>query len=376
MLAVTVNQLWDLRARGLTTAEIGAVIGWSPTAVKQHVREYGGVRPRRSDGRALRFEEREEILAGRAAGLSMREIGRRLGRAASTISRELARNTNEWGKYRATTAQARAFERARRPKPSKLVTNTRLREHVATELGLRRSPEQIVGRLHVLFPEDAEMRVSAETIYQAIYLQARGGLKHELTTAVRTGRTLRKPARAAQERRGRIPGMVMIQDRPAEADDRTVPGHWEGDLIIGKNGRSAIGTVIERHSNYLMLIHIPAGTNRVEAVRDGLIDKLGSLPDALRRSITWDQGSEMHKHHETAVGADIDVFFCDPHSPWQRASNENTNGLLRQYFPKGTDLTIHTPDDLAYVEWEMNTRPRKRLHFATPAEIIEPYLLH
>lgn len=378
MLGASVHELWDLREQGLTAEEIAARTRWSVTGVRRHFRMHGGVRPRwgrNLAGRALSFEERQLIMVLKAEKLPIREIAARLGRSASTISRELARNTTEYGKYRATTAQARAFDRARRPKPVKLVVNARLRAEVQAQLALKRSPEQITGRLRREFPNDPEMQVSHETIYQAIYLLARGGLKRELEAVLRTGRTLRKPARQPAERRGRIPGMVLIADRPAEAADRTIPGHWEGDLIVGKDGASAIGTIVERRSGYLLLLHLPAGVNRVDAVTDALTTRLRDLPDLLRRTLTWDQGIELHRHRQIQIDANIDIYFCDPRSPWQRPTNENTNGLLRQYFPKGTDLSVFSPEDLAYVEWEMNDRPRKRLDFAKPSEIIETILL-
>jgi transposase, IS30 family len=378
MLGASVHELWDLRERGLTAEEIAARTRWSVTAVRQHFRKHGGVRPRwgrNLSGRALSFEERQLIMVLKAEKLPIRRIAARLGRAPSTISRELKRNTTEYGKYRATTAQARAFDRGRRPKPAKLVVNSRLRAEVQAQLALKRSPEQIAGRLRREFPNDPEMQVSHETIYQAIYLLARGGLKRELEAVLRTGRTLRKPDRRPTERRGRIPGMVLIADRPPEAADRALPGHWEGDLIVGKDGASAIGTVVERRSGYLLLLHLPAGVNRVDAVTQALTARLRDLPDLLRRTLTWDQGIELHRHRQIQIDADIEIYFCDPRSPWQRPTNENTNGLLRQYFPKGTDLSVFSPEDLAYVEWEMNDRPRKRLDFAKPSEIIETILL-
>lgn len=324
---------------------------------------------------ALSFEERIEIQALLRKGAGVRQIAHELGRSPSTVSRELARNSNTRGNYHATAAQAASYQRARRPKPSKLARNTELRAFVQAQLSLKRSPEQVAGRLRREFPDRPEMRVSHETIYQAIYLLARGGLKRELEVRLRTGRTLRKPRRMAAERRGRILDMINIVERPAEADDRSVPGHWEGDLIVGKDGKSAIGTVVERHSNYLLLVWMDPTKSRVEALTDGLIAKMHALPDVLRRSVTWDQGIEMREHQKIAIDADIEVYFCDPHSPWQRPTNENTNGLLRQYFPKGTDLSVFSQEDLDYVEWEMNDRPRKRLEFAKPAEVIEQILL-
>ncbi|WP_354502289.1 IS30 family transposase [Mycetocola sp. 2940] len=377
MLGDVVERLWDLRQQGLTTEQIGVDIGWEATAVRRHIHQHGGVRPRWGralKGRSLTLEERIEIQALHRAKVGIRPIARQLGRSPSTITRELQRHRLA-GRYRATTAQARAFQNARRPKPSKLATNPELRGFVQNELQLKRSPEQIAGRLRREFPDRPEMRVSPETIYQSVYLLARGGLKRELEKKLRTGRVIRRYQRRDDERRGRIQDMVLIADRPAEATDRAVPGHWEGDLIIGKDGHSAIGTVVERHSGYLLLIYLDPDKNRVDAVRDGLITKLKDLPDKIRRTLTWDQGTEMHKHKEVSVAADIDIYFCDPHSPWQRPTNENTNGLLRQYFPKGTDLSVFSQEDLDYVEWEMNDRPRKRLEFAKPAEVIEQVLL-
>ena len=374
MLPEPVNALWDARASGVVVERIGARIGWSVTAVRNHVRAHGGVRPRvTAPTRSLSFEERIEIQALRRGGAGVRAIARELGRSPSTISRELARKSG--GRYVATWAQAHAWDNARRPRPSKLATNPRLRALVQDWLDQNYSPEQISGRLKREFPTDPEMHVSHETIYQAIYLISRGDLQREVKTRLRTGRAIRRPARKGDERRGRIAGMTMIADRPAEADDRRVPGHWEGDLIVGKDGKSAIGTVVERHSGYLLLVWLDPSPPRIEALTQGLTAKLTSLPDVLRNTLTWDQGREMAQHARIAIDADIDIYFCDPHSPWQRPSNENTNGLLRQYFPKGTDLSIYSPADLDYVQWEMNDRPRKRLQFAKPNEVIEEVLL-
>lgn len=375
MLPEPVNALWDARASGLRPEHVAARIGWSTTAVRVHIRDHAGVRPRATvPKRSLSFEERIEIQALRRAGMGVRAIARELGRSPSTISRELVGKSNS-RRYVATRAQAITWERARRPRPSKLATNPRLRTVVQDWLKLNYSPEQIAGRLAREFPDDPEMQVSHETIYQAIYLISRGGLQREVKTRLRTGRAMRRPTRKSGERRGRIPGMTMIADRPDEADDRSIPGHWEGDLIVGKDSKSAIGTVVERHSGYLLLIWLDPDLNRVDALAKGLTAKLAALPDALRHTLTWDQGKEMNQHAKIAIDADIDIYFCDPHAPWQRPSNENTNGLLRQYFPKGTDLSIHSPADLDYVQWEMNDRPRKRLQFAKPNEIIEQVLL-
>jgi IS30 family transposase len=305
----------------------------------------------------------------------MRKIAARLGRSPSTISRELARNAGCSGQaYRATTAHALAYQRAGRPKPSKLATNLVLRRKVEEDLQLRYSPEQIVGRLRREFPDDPEMRVSTETIYQSLYIQSRGALRRDLTKCLRTGRALRRPCRQAGQRKNRIPDMINISQRPAEADDRAVPGHWEGDLIIGKNNATAIGTLVERTTGYAMLVHLPDGY-KAEHVRDALAAKIQTIPEILRASLTWDQGPEMGHWKEVSVAADIDIFFCDPHAPWQRGTSENTNGLLRQYFPKGTDLSIHSATDLDWVATELNDRPRKRLGFAKPIEEIGPLLL-
>jgi IS30 family transposase len=236
------------------------------------------------------------------------------------------------------------------------------------------SPEQIAGRLKVDFPDQPEMQVSTETIYQSLYVQSRGALKQELTRCLRNGRAVRRPSRKVGQRKNRIPNMINIAERPAEADDRAVPGHWEGDLIIGRKNLSAIGTLVERTTNYTMLLHLPDGYTP-ELVRDALAAKIKTLPEVLRASLTWDQGPEMGKWKQVSVDADIDIFFCDPHAPWQRATNENTNGLLRQYFPKSSDLSAHSADDLDWVAAELNDRPRKRLGFKKPIEQIGPLLL-
>jgi IS30 family transposase len=337
----------------------------------------GGVRPRRGrnlKGRCLTLAEREEIALGRARGDSIRAIAAIIGRSPSTVSRELRRNADGLGRYRATSAHALAYHRASRPKPAKLLTNLRLRSMVEADLAKKYSPEQIAGRLRVDFPDQPEMQVSTETIYQSLYVQSRGALKRDLTRYLRTGRAVRRPSRKVGQRKNRIPNMINIAERPAEADDRAVPGHWEGDLIIGRKNLSAIGTLVERTTNYTMLLHLPDGYTP-ELVRDALSAKIKTLPDVLRASLTWDQGPEMGKWKQVSVDADIDIFFCDPHAPWQRATNENTNGLLRQYFPKSSDLSAHSADDLDWVAAELNDRPRKRLGFKKPIEQIGPLLL-
>jgi IS30 family transposase len=377
MVPEVVQVFWAAMARGEFVTAAAAEAGTYREMGTRWLAASGGVRPRRGrglKGRCLTFSEREEIALARAGGESMRSIARRLGRSPSTVSRELARNADRAGGYRATTAHARAYVRASRPKPAKLAVNGRLRRQVEEDLRRRYSPEQIVGRLRRQFPDDLEMRVSAETIYQSLYVQSRGALRRDLTRCLRTGRALRRPRRRPNQRRNQIPDMINIAERPAEADDRAVPGHWEGDLILGKNNLSAIGTLVERTTGYTMLVHLPDGY-KAEQVRDALTEKIKTIPEILRASLTWDQGIEMRDWQQVSVAADIDVYFCDPHSPWQRATNENTNGLLRQYFPKGTDLTVHSATDLDWVATELNDRPRKRLGFAKPIEEIGPLLL-
>ncbi len=323
----------------------------------------------------LSFAEREEIACQRAAGEGVRAIARRLGRDPSTVSRELRRMSSgaRLKPYRASVAQADADVKARRPKPAKLATDLVLRREVQARLEHNHSPEQIARRLREDFPDDEEMRVSPETIYRSIYVQGRGGLRRELAKHLRTGRTQRKPRRRNGERRGRIPGMVNISERPAEVADRAVPGHWEGDLIIGANGISAIGTLVERATGFTMLLHLP-GDHGAFAVQEAIVAKMAELPEILRQTLTWDQGHEMANHAQIAAAIDLDIYFCDPHSPWQRGTNENTNGLLRQYFPKGTDLSVHGLGYLDFVAAELNNRPRKRLNWRTPAEALDQLL--
>lgn len=371
------HRVWELRRQGLSPEGIAHQVPWSRTRIRAHFAACGGVPPRwgkPSTARFLSLGEREEIALLHGQGVRVREIGRVIGRSASTVSRELTRNAGISG-YLPVAAHRLAGQRARRPKPAKLAVNLRLRAEVQARLKIHCSPEQIAGRLAIDFPDDAEMRVSHETIYQSLYLLSRGGLKRDLEAQLRTGRTMRKPRRKSDQRRGQIQDMTLIADRPPEALDRAVPGHWEGDLIAGKANRSFIGTVVERRSGYLMLVRVAGDKDRVDAVRDGLIDKLTTLPSTLRRTLTWDQGKEMHKHAEVAISTDINIYFCDPHSPWQRPTNENTNGLLRQYFPKGTDLSGYSQDYLDAVALEMNNRPRKRLAFHTPNETIGDILL-
>ncbi|MFF4419163.1 IS30 family transposase [Streptosporangium sp. NPDC001559] len=323
----------------------------------------------RGASRYLGEDERVHIADRLRERASIREIARELGRAPSTISREIRRNRHPTnGQYRPHAAHVRAQARRPRPKTSKIGHGPELRAYIQEHLHKRWSPEQIAQGLRRTFPERAEMHVCHETIYQALYLQGRGELRRELTRALRTGRALRKPRRLAQQRQPRfVAPMIMISERPAEVEDRAVPGHWEGDLIIGKNQASAIGTLVERATRYVMLVHLPIDRS-AERTRDALVETMATLPAHLKRSLTWDQGSEMADHHMFSIAADMPVYFCDPASPWQRGSNENTNGLLRQYFPKGTDLSVHTRDRLDAVAAELNARPRKTLDWETPAE--------
>jgi IS30 family transposase len=318
-VAEAVQPFWAALQAGEFIADAAVRAGTYRKQGTRWVAACGGVRPRRGrtlKGRCLSFAEREEIALARARGETMRAIARRLGRSPSTISRELRRNADRRG-YRATTAHALAYERAGRPKPAKLATNLALRQVVQDDLQRRFSPEQIAGRLRRRFPEDPEMWVSTETIYQSLYVQSRGALRRELTRYLRTGRALRKPGRQVGQRKNRIPDMINIVQRPPEADDRAVPGHWEGDLLIGKRNATAIGTLVERSSGYAMLVALPDGY-KPEHVAPALTRKVQTLPEALRRSLTWDQGPEMRDWKQVHIDAGIDVYFCDPHAPWQR----------------------------------------------------------
>jgi IS30 family transposase len=327
------------------------------------------------DPRYLSLQEREMIRDLSSSGSGVRNIATVMARSPSTISRELRRNLSQRGTYEPYAAHRVAAGRRPRPKPSKLVAPSPLREFVEDKLGEDWSPEQISHALIKDYPTDQEMRVSPETIYQGLYLQARGGLKRELQTALRTGRTRRKPHRTGQERRPRfIDPMLTIAERPPEIEDRAVPGHWEGDLITGKLNQTAIATLVERQTRYVMLVHLPGG-HTAEEVRDGLVATMSTLPAHLRGSLTWDQGSEMANHKSFTIATDMDVYFCDPASPWQRGSNENTNGLLRQYFPKGSDLSHFSPADLEHVAQKLNGRPRKTLDWDNPAERFRDLLL-
>jgi len=427
------RRFWAAIAAG-KASEVAAVGAGVPPAVgTRWFRKAGGMAPamfglsaKPLSGRYLSFMEREEIGLLRAQGQTIQEVARRIGRAASTISRELRRNaaTRSGGlEYRATTAQWHAERAARRPKQAKLALNAALQAYVEERLagavvapsgapvpgpavswngrrhGPRQdrrwasawSPEQIARRLPIDFPEDDTMRISHEAIYQALFVQGRGALRRELSACLRTGRALRMP-QARTRGRGKtfISPEIMISQRPVEAADRAVPGHWEGDLILGL-GSSAIGTLVERTTRFTLLLHLPrmmghghearvkngpalAG-HGAEAVRDAITRTIIILPEQLRRSLTWDQGAELAQHARLKIDAGVQVYFCDPHSPWQRGTNENTNGLLRQYFPKGTDLSIHSAEEVAAVAAALNSRPRRTLDWKTPAEALDQLLL-
>jgi IS30 family transposase len=324
--------------------------------------------------RYLSLVEREELRDLHRGGMSVRAIAAAMNRSPSTISRELRRNTISARGYMPHTAHRASVERRCRPRSPKLVGHAELRDYVEAKLKKRWSPQQISNRLRKDFPDSPEMRVSTETIYQAIYVHARGHLKRDLARQLRRGRLARKPHRDPNSRRPRfVDPMTPIAKRPAHVEDRSVPGHWEGDLIIGAEGGSAIVTLVERASRMLLLGHVGKERN-ADAVRDSLIEATAALPEVLRGTLTWDQGSEMAEHRSFSMAADMDVYFCDPASPWQRGTNENTNGLLRQYFPKGTDLSKHDLDDLKRVAIELNDRPRKALDWDTPAERLSALL--
>ena len=377
MVTDVVQTFWAAMQRGEFITDAAAEAGTYRKKGARWLAAKGGVRPRRGrdlQGRYLSFGEREEVALGRAGGESVRSIAARLGRSPSTVSRELRRNVDGERCYRATTAHALAYGRASRPKPAKLATNLVLRAKVEKDLERKYSPEQITGRLRVEFPDEPEMQVSPETIYQSLYVQSRGALRRDLAVCLRTGRALRRPSRKVGQRKNRIPNMINISERPPEVEDRAVPGNWEGDLIIGKQNQTAIGTLVERSTGYVMLLHLPDGY-KPEQVRDALAAKIKTLPESLRLSLTWDQGPEMREWEHVKVDAGIDIYFCDPRSPWQRGTNENTNGLLRQYFPKGTDLGVHSSEDLDWVAQELNDRPLKRLAFMKPIELIGDVVL-
>jgi IS30 family transposase len=381
---------WRAVGGGASGEAASAAAGCVANTGRKWMREAGGVIPRHlldvPSGRYLDQLDRSVIMVARRDGKSLREIATLVGRHPSTVSRELNRarikrgmraGVQQFRSYDARSAQLHAESRTPRPQPSKLSLDPVLHEYVQTRLDWRWSPEQISNTLKADFPGEEEMRVSHETIYRALFVQARGSLKREVEAKLRTGRTLRKPRKqAAADGRGqhRIPDMLLISERPAEIEDRAVPGHWEGDLIVGKDSASQIGTLVERSTRFVMLVHLP-GSREADVMAAALTDVIQTMPSELAKSLTWDQGIEMARHPAVTLATDMDIYFCDPHSPWQRGSNENTNGLLRQYFPKGTDLSVHTADHLAFVARELNGRPRKTLGWKTPAEAMEQLLL-
>jgi len=365
----TKGAIWKLRATGLSDREIGRQVGLPRGSVSNNLARTGGIRPRarRRPERCLSLEEREEISRAIVRGHSARAIARALGRSHTTVAREINRCGGRH-RYRAHAAEREAWRRSQRPRQTKLELCCELRRVVEERLEEDYSPEQIAGWLRLAYPDNEAMQVSHETIYRALYVQARGTLKRELSRHLRRGRS-RRYARSQSSKdqgQGKLTAMVMISERPPEVEDRAVPGHWEGDLLMG--GRtSAIATLVERSTRYCQLVALPDGSGAVE-VCEALKRSIATLPAQLRRSLTWDQGSEMSEHRRFSVESGVEVYFCDPQSPWQRGSNENTNGLLRQYFPKGESLTGVSQERLDEVADKLNRRPRKTLGFATPAE--------
>jgi transposase, IS30 family len=362
------ERVWELWGEGTSLRAVARKLGARPEYVRRYVTSTGGVKPaaRKRSERCLSEREREEISRGLACGESCRVIGVRIGRSHSTISREVTRNGGR-ERYRAHDADEAAWGRARRPKPGKLAACARLREVVEEKLEERWSPQQIAGWLGRTYADEPEMRVSHETIYLSLFVQSRGALRRELCAQLRSGRRTRRPrGRRSPQGQGRVREMLMISERPAEVEDRAVPGHWEGDLLLGRRP-TGIATLVERTSRFAQLVALPDGY-RAEPVRLALTQSIRSLPAQLRRSLTWDQGKEMAEHARFTVDSGVQVYFCDPHSPWQRGSNENTNGLLRQYFPKRGDLGGITQEQLDAVAAQLNGRPRKTLGWMTPAE--------
>jgi IS30 family transposase len=361
-------ELWDRWRQGESLKAIGRAFGKPSSSIYFQVAPHGGIRPapRRRSRLALTLSEREEISRGSAVHQSARSMARLLGRSPSTVSREISRNGGHDG-YRAALADEKAWVRSRRPKRCKLANNPRLRQAVASKLRLNWAPEQIAGWLKTAHPDDECSRVSHETIYRSLFVQARGVLKKELLFHLRSKRTIRRSKRAGlnSDGRGEIKDLVSISQRPAAVEDRAVPGHWEGDLLSGSKN-SYIATLVERHTRYVMLVKV--ADKATQTVVSALIKQAKKLPDELYKSLTWDRGKELMDHRRFTLATNIDVYFCDPRSPWQRGSNENTNGLLRQYFPKGTDLSVHSQAHLNKVARQLNERPRETLKFETPAE--------
>ncbi len=368
-------EIWRLVRAGVSFRIIGRHLGRSDASIRKYVGLTGGIRPRERTRAAIRLSlsEREEISRGLAAGESLRRIAGRLGRAPSTVSREVTRNGGR-RRYRAAASDRAAWARAARPKRCKLATNDRLREAVAGKLGEDWSPQQIAGWLVREFPDEPEMRVSHETIYLTLFVQSRGALKRELATHLRTRRMMRrsKSHTARGHGRGQIVDAIAIRERPAEVEDRAVPGHWEGDLLIG-SGHSQIATLVERSTRFVMLVQLANGRS-TEQVVDALAEHVQTLPAQLRRSLTWDRGLELADHKRFTIDTGVQVYFCDPKSPWQRGSNENTNGLLRQYFPKGTSIASFTQEQLDEVAAKLNGRPRQTLGWMTPSEKLDEVL--
>jgi len=365
--AADVAELWDRWGRGESSKKIAEAMGRGASVYPILLR-YGGIRPRTRcrSPQALTLAEREEISRGIAGGESLRQIARRLTRAPSTVSREIRRNGGAES-YRASEADKRAWKRGQRPKPCRLLRCAQLRRLVEGKLRERWAPEQIAGWLKRTYRGNESFQVSHETIYRSLFIQARGALKKELTLCLRSKRTIRRSAQASRKGRGggQIPDLVSIRERPAAVEDRAVPGHWEGDLLAGSKN-TYIATLVERHTRYVMLVKVP--NKETATVITALIAHARQLPGELYKTLTWDRGLEMADHKRFTLATDVAVYFCDPNSPWQRGSNENTNGLLRQYFPKGTDLSVHSQEQLDAVARQLNGRPRQTLGFETPAE--------
>jgi IS30 family transposase len=362
------DALWDMFEAGVPFKKIGRELGRGHSTIRAHIRYFGGKRPRPACSELrLSLEEREEISRGLAGGLSLRAIARGLERAPSTVSREVNANGGQRA-YRALVANRAAQRRRRRPKVRKLAGCPRLRAKVEAKLEARWSPEEISGWLARTYPTMPEMQVSHETIYQSLFVQGKGSLRQELHYCLRSGRAMRRSKGWSKTGHGmgKIKGMVNISERPAEIEDRAVPGHWEGDLIFGKR-MTSVGTLVERKTRFLILLKLPNG-HTAESVRTAMTKRIVTLPAQLRRSLTWDQGSEMAEHVRFTVDTGVEVYFCDPKSPWQRGTNENTNGLIRQYLPRNTDLSVYTQRDLDKIARSLNTRPRKTLGFMAPCE--------